>query len=85
MITVVARRSFQDMKAWVPWVLPVGLLITVALAALLPGLSGVVFLLVWGWLLFPASVIYVRSRSRSSGPGDRASEDDVDYWRTKLL
>jgi hypothetical protein len=73
------------MKGWMgPWVLPVGLLVTVALVSLFPSLSAALLPLVWGWVVFPVGLIYLRSRGRGRARG--ALDDiDIDYWRTKLL
>lgn len=70
-----------------PWLLPVGLLGTVALISL----SGVwAFLLVgiWGWLVFPCVAVYIRARSRADGGGNNGDgfrDGEADYWRTKLM
>jgi hypothetical protein len=74
--------------AWmVPWLLPLGVLGTVALISL-SNLLGYVLVLVWGWVLFPYGAAYIRSHARTAGAHEDGSplgdDDDVDYWRTKL-
>lgn len=74
--------------AWVlPWLLPVGVLGTVALISL-SNVLGYGLAIVWGFVLFPYGAAYIRSRARTSGArkdGSRFADDDMDYWRTKLL
>jgi hypothetical protein len=73
--------------AWaVPWLLPLGVLGTVALISL-SNLLGYVLAGVWGLILFPYGAAYVQARARSTGArsgGSPFSDDDMDYWRTKL-
>jgi hypothetical protein len=70
-----------------PWLLPVGLLGTVALISLS---SAFAYLLagIWCWLVFPCVAAYVCAHSqadggRNDGNGFRGGE--ADYWRTKLM
>lgn len=62
------------------WLFPVGLLVTVVLLSLLPGLPGSLLAVVWGWVLLPVVVIGIRSRGRGRAP----DEVDAPYWRTRL-
>ncbi len=67
-----------------PWVLPVGLLVTVALVSLFPSLPAALFPLVWGWVIFPFGLSYLRSRGRGR-PSGALDDNDTDYWRTTVL
>jgi hypothetical protein len=70
-----------------PWLLPLGLLGTAALASLsIP--FGAALVAAWGWLVFPAVALHISSRSRSRpGTGTRDGLRDVDtqYWRTRPM
>ena len=92
------RAQFRDGRAarverlhpytcMLPWLLPVGLLGTVALISLSGALA---YLLagIWGWLVFPYVAAYVRARSRADGgpnDGNGFRNGEADYWRTKLM
>jgi hypothetical protein len=80
------RLSRQHrLGAWtVPWLLPLGVLGTVALISL-SNLLGYVLAGVWGLVLFPYGAAYVQARARARSGGSPLSDDDMDYWRTKLL
>lgn len=55
-----------------------GLLVTVALVSLFPSLSAALLPVVWGWVVFPVGLIYLRSRGRGRARG--ALDDiDIDY------
>lgn len=70
------------MRAWMlPWLVPLGLLVTVALVSLFPSLPASLLPVVWGFLVFPVGLICYRSRDRSTGR--KLDETDTDYWRTK--
>lgn len=74
------------MRAWVPWMLPVGFVVAVALISL-SNAFGYVLAMVWGWLAFPYVLVYLRSHSRAHR-GDRGGNGlpdvDADYWRIRL-
>ena len=70
-----------------PWLLPAGLLGTVALISLSGALA---YLLagIWGWLVFPYVAAYIRAHSRADGGGNNGNDfrdGEADYWRTKLM
>jgi hypothetical protein len=71
----------------VPWLLPAGLLGTVALISL----SGVLAYLlagIWGWLVFPYVAAYIRAHSRADGGANNGNgfrDGEADYWRTKVM
>jgi UPF0716 family protein affecting phage T7 exclusion len=70
-----------------PWLFPVGLLGTVALASL-STVFGFLLLTVWGWLVFPSVALYISSRSHSGqGASSRNAlrDADADYWRTRWM
>ena len=70
-----------------PWLLPVGLLGTVALISL-SNAVGYLLTAAWGLLVFPALVLYIRSRSRTRGGASNRNgfpDADTDYWRTRLM
>lgn len=71
-----------------PWLLPIGVLVTVVLVSLFPSLPASLLALLWGWILFPFVLTYLRSRARTSrrdGADSGPEEIDIPYWRTKLL
>ena len=76
------------LRAWMlPWLLPVGLLGTVALISL-SNLLGYILAGVLGWALLPYAAAYIHSHTRRPGAlnnGNPFDGDEVDYWRTKLL
>jgi len=69
-----------------PWLLPVGLLGTVALISLSNGF-GYLLAMAWGWLVFPYVAACIHSRSRThrgrGSNGNRSRDVDTHYWRTK--
>jgi hypothetical protein len=70
-----------------PWLLPAGLLGTVALISLSGALA---YLLagIWGWLVFSYLAAYIRTHSRADWPGNNGNssrDGEADYWRTKLM
>ncbi len=70
-----------------PWLLPAGLLGTVALISL-SGAFAYLLVGIWGWLVFPYVVAYIRPHSRAGGSGNSRNgfrDGEADYWRTKLL
>jgi uncharacterized membrane protein len=70
-----------------PWLLPVGLLGTVALISL-SNAFGYLLAVAWGWLVFPFLARYVRSRSHDrQGTISRNGfpDEDAHYWRTRLM
>ena len=83
-----ARDARIDRSRWMlPWLFPVGLLGTVALASL-STVFGFLLLTVWGWLVFPSVALYISSRSHSGqGASSRNAlrDADADYWRTRLM
>jgi hypothetical protein len=69
---------------WIrPWLLPAGLLGTVALISLSGPLA---YLLVglWGWLVFPYGAAYIREHARSDVRRN-AGEGETQYWRTRSM
>jgi hypothetical protein len=64
-----------------PWMLPVGLLGTVALISL-SNVVGYVLAALWGWLVFPSVALYIR---RGTGDRNGSRDADTDYWRTRLM
>jgi hypothetical protein len=83
-----ARVDRGNPCTWMlPWLLPVGLLGTVALISLSGALA---YLLagIWGWLVFPYVAAYIRAHSRADGGGNNGNgvrDGEADYWRTKLM
>ena len=70
-----------------PWLLPVGLLGTVALISL-SGVWAYLLVGIWGWLVFPYVAVYIRAHSRAGGGGNNGNglrDGEADYWRTKLM
>lgn len=70
-----------------PWLLPAGLLGTVALISL-PGVFAFLLTGIWGWLVFPYAAAYIHARSRADGgrmDGDGFCDGEADYWRTKMM
>ena len=70
-----------------PWLLPVGVLGTVALISL-SNVLGYILVIVWGWIVFPYGAAHIRAHAHTTGThktGSPLSGDDMDYWRTKLL
>ncbi len=70
-----------------PWLLPAGLFGTVALISL-SGAFAYLLVGIWGWLVFPYVVAYIRAHSRAGGSGNSRNgfrDGEADYWRTKLL
>ena len=70
-----------------PWLLPAGLLGTVALISL-SGAFAYLLAGIWGWLVFPYVAAYIRAHSGADGGGDngnRFRDGETDYWRTKLM
>ncbi len=70
-----------------PWLLPAGLLGTVALISLSGPLA---YLLagIWGWLVFPYVAAHIRAHSRAAGGGKNGNglgDGEADGWRTKLM
>jgi hypothetical protein len=70
-----------------PWLLPAGLLGTVALASLSTPFA---YLLtaVWGWLVFPSVASYLHAHSRAGGgrhSGNDFPDGEANYWRTKMM
>ena len=70
-----------------PWLLPAGLLGTVALISLSGALA---YLLagIWGWLVFPYVAAYIHAHSRADGGLDKRNgfrDGEAHYWRTKLM
>lgn len=84
----IRRSRPHRLGAWMlPWLLPLGLLGTVALISL-SNLLGYILAGVLGWVLFPYGAAYIYSHARTSGARNNGSpfnDDDMDYWRTKLL
>jgi hypothetical protein len=78
------------MCTWIlPWLLPAGLLGTVALISL-PSPFGYLLVGIWGWLVFPYVAAYIRAHSRDGDGGVRHNsngfrDNEADYWRTKLM
>ena len=73
------------MRTWMyPWLFPLGALVTVALVSLFPTLPASVLAVVWGWILFPSVLCYLRSRGRGRAREDAAQEIDAPYWRITL-
>ncbi len=83
-----ARAERGNPCTWMlPWLLPAGLLGTVALISLSGALA---YLLagVWGWLVFPYLAAYIRAHSRADGRpnnGHGFRDGEAHYWRTKLM
>jgi hypothetical protein len=77
----------HHLQAWtLPWLLPLGVLGTVALISLSSPL-GYLLAGVWGWVLLPYGAAYIHSHARTPGARNDASplsSEDIDYWRTKL-
>ncbi len=70
-----------------PWLLPAGLLGTVALVSL-SGVWAYLLVGIWGWLVFPYVAVYIRAHSRADGGGNNGNgfrDGEADYWRTKLM
>jgi len=70
-----------------PWLLPLGLLVTVVLVALFPTLPASLLAVVWGWILVPFGLTLIRARARTSGrDGAEGGPQEIDtpYWRTRL-
>jgi hypothetical protein len=68
-----------------PWSLPAGLLVAVALLSLS---SAFAYLLaaIWGWVVFPYLAAYVHAHSRAGGDGTNSNRGgEADYWRTKMM
>ena len=83
-----ARVDRANPCTWiVPWLLPAGLLGTVALISL-SGVLAFVLAGIWGWLVFPYAAAYIRAHSRADGGADNGNafrDGEMDYWRTKLM
>ena len=70
-----------------PWLLPAGLLGTVALISL-SGAFAYLLAGIWGWFVLPYVAAYVRAHSHADGGGSNGNgfpDDETEYWRTKLL
>jgi len=70
-----------------PWLLPAGLLGTVALISL-SGAFAYLLAGIWGWLVFPFVVAYIRDHSRADEGGNNGNgfrDAGADYWRTKFM
>ncbi|MGO9900338.1 MAG: hypothetical protein ACLP0J_11720 [Solirubrobacteraceae bacterium] len=70
-----------------PWLLPAGLLGTVALISL-SGAFAYLLAGIWGWLVFPYVAAYIRGHSRADARGNSRNgvrDGEADYWRTKLM
>ncbi len=83
-----ARVDRRNACAWtLPWLLPAGLLGTIALISL----SGAIAYLlagIWGWIVFPYVAVYLRAHSWADGGannGNSFTDCGADYWRTKLM
>ena len=83
-----ARVDRGNACTWMlPWLLPAGLLGTVALISL-SGVLAYLLVGIWGWLVFPYVAAYIRAHSRADGSGTNGNgvrEGEADYWRTKLM
>ncbi len=68
-----------------PWLLPLGVVVSVALISLSSAV-GYLLALAWAWVLFPYGAAYIRSHARIPGTGGNGDPDgDTDYWRTRPL
>jgi hypothetical protein len=69
-----------------PWLLPAGLLGTVALISL-SGAFAYFLAGIWGWLVFPYVATYINAHSRAGGgnSGNGCRDGEAGYWRTKLM
>jgi hypothetical protein len=71
-----------------PWLLPVGLLGTIALISL-SGPFAYLLAGIWGWIAFPYVAAYVRAHSRADEGGNNNGngfrDGEADYWRTKFM
>jgi hypothetical protein len=82
-------RLSQSHRSWswvVPWLFPLGLVGTLTLISI-SNVFGYALAMVWGLVLFPHGAAYIHSHPRAPGARNDASllsEDDMDYWRTKL-
>jgi hypothetical protein len=77
----IGERNLCGMRASIlAWLFPLGALVTVVLVSLFPSLPGSLLAVVWGWVLLPAVVMYVRSRGRARSELD---EIDAPYWRIR--
>jgi len=61
-----------------------GAVVTVALVSLLPTFPTSLLAVVWGLILFPATVLYIRSHARARRRDDTTEESDAFYWRIRL-
>ena len=83
-----ARVDRGNLCTWMlPWLLPAGLLGTVALISL-SGVWAYLLVGIWGWLVFPYVALSIRAHSRADGGGNNGNgfrDGEADYWRTKLM
>ena len=80
-----ARVARRNTCTWMlPWLLPAGLLGTVALISLSDAF-GYLLAVIWGWLVFPYVAAYIRAHSRADGGVMNGRDGEADYWRTKLM
>jgi hypothetical protein len=70
------------MKWVVPWLLPLGLLVTVATVSL-GGVLGALILVVVGLGALPLVLEQLRANTHVFGE-PRGPDDDTDYWRIRL-
>ncbi len=86
--SLAARVDRGNLCTWMlPWLLPAGLLATVALISL-AGVWAYLLVGIWGWLVFPYVAVYIRAHSRADGGGNDGNglrDGEADYWRTKLM